>query len=345
MRAAAGQTADSLDEGVAQVETVLAPYRAAGVVDLVQSLSGRGGANTAFIIVKLAPWEERATAQAEVMRDLSARLSGIPGLNARVIGGNSLGIRGASGSGSLDVAVASTDRAALPGAAEALLAAMFDDPAFTAPQLASDAWEPMLEVSLDHEALRDLGLDEVPALRLDMLRLAQAEALLRGGQTTAAAQALGATAASAPELRDRMEMLRARLSSAQGDGAGVIATRMETPSEGYRRLRAAALFDRGDWEAARDGYAALWRDPETPLGAGEAIRLLLAAHRSGDTALVAELLDGLPQLARSPELAEVARSLAPVAPLALPIGQKSATDRMQDADAALQRLERVAGDG
>lgn len=193
--------------------------------------------------------------------------------------------------------------------------------------------------------MRDLGLEEVPALRLDMLRLAQAEALLRGGQTTAAAQALGATASSAPELRDRMEMLRARLSSAQGDGAGVIATRMETPSEGYRRLRAAALFDRGDWEAARDGYAALWRDPETPLGAGEAIRLLLAAHRSGDTALVAELLDGLPQLARSPELAEVARSLAPVAPLALPIGQKSATDRMQDADAALQRLERVAGDG
>ena len=110
-------------------------------------------------------------------------------------------------------------------------------------------------------------------------------------------------------------------------------------------LRAAALFDRGDWEAARDGYAALWRDPETPLGAGAAIRLLLAAHRSGATALVAELLDGLPQLARSPELAEVARSLAPVAPLALPIGQKSATDRMQDADAALQRLERVAGDG
>ena len=53
------------------------------------------------------------------------------------------------------------------------------------------------------------------------------------------------------------------------------------------------------------------------------------------------ILDGLPQLARSPELAEVARSLAPVAPLALPIGQKSATDRMQDADAALQRLDQV----
>ncbi|WP_341212416.1 hypothetical protein [uncultured Limimaricola sp.] len=193
--------------------------------------------------------------------------------------------------------------------------------------------------------MRDLGLEEVPAVRLDMLRLAQAEALLRGGQTVAAAQALGATAATAPELRDRMEMLRARLSSAQGDGAGVIATRMETPTEGYRRLRAAALFDRGDWSGARDGYAALWREPETPLGAGEAIRLLLAAHHSGDAALVAELLEGLPQLARSPELAEVARSLAPVAPLALPIGQKSATDRMQDADAALRRLELVAGDG
>ena len=184
MRAAAGQTADSLDEGVAQVETVLAPYRAAGVVDLVQSLSGRGGANTAFIIVKLAPWEERDTAQAEVMRDLSARLSGIPGLNARVIGGNSLGIRGASGSGSLDVAVASTDRAALPGAAEALLAAMFDDPAFTAPQLASDAWEPMLEVSLDHEALRDLGLDEaaVSATVNAMLEGVSAGPVFLGGE-------------------------------------------------------------------------------------------------------------------------------------------------------------------
>ncbi|WP_334062581.1 hypothetical protein [Limimaricola cinnabarinus] len=193
--------------------------------------------------------------------------------------------------------------------------------------------------------MRDLGLEPVPQARLDALRLAQAEALLRGGQTAQAAKALGTAPASAPELRDRMAYLRARLSSAAGDGAGVIATRMDVPSESYRRLRATALFDRGDWAAARDDYLALWREAPARLGPAEAIRLLLSAHRAGDAALVDELLAELPRLARSPELAEIARSLAPVAPLALPIGQKSATDRMQDADAALRRLERVAKDG
>lgn len=193
--------------------------------------------------------------------------------------------------------------------------------------------------------MRDLGLEEVPPARFDALRLAQAEALLRGGQTEAAAQALGTAPASVPELRDRLSLLRARLSSAEGDGAAVIATRMEIPSEGYLRLRAAALFERGEWAAARDAYASLWRDLGPGLGTSEAIRLLLAAHRAGDAELVAELLDRLPDLAASPELAAVARSLAPVAPLSLPIGQKSATDRMQGADAALRRLETIAGDG
>ncbi|WPY94906.1 hypothetical protein T8T21_01900 [Limimaricola variabilis] len=193
--------------------------------------------------------------------------------------------------------------------------------------------------------MEDLGLEEVTPARRDALRLAQAEALLRGGQTEAAAQALGTAPASAPELRDRLALLQARLSSAEGDGEGVIAVRMEAPTEGYRRLRAAALFERGDWEAARDAYVALWREKGAGLGEAGTIRLLLAAHRAGDAELVAELLERLPDLARTPELAEVARSLAPVAPLALPIGQKSATDRMQGADAALRRIETAAGDG
>ena len=193
--------------------------------------------------------------------------------------------------------------------------------------------------------MSDLGLEAASPARLDALRLAQAEALLRGGQTAAAAEALGTAPASAPELRDRVALLRARLSSAEGDGAGVIATRMEVPSEGYLRLRAAALFDRGDWSAARDAYAGLWRDLGPGLGSGDTLRLLLAAHRAGDAVLVAELLERLPELSRSPELAAIAHSLAPVAPLSLPIGQKSATDRMQNADAALRRLETAAGDG
>ncbi|EYD71955.1 hypothetical protein Lokhon_02027 [Limimaricola hongkongensis DSM 17492] len=193
--------------------------------------------------------------------------------------------------------------------------------------------------------MHDLELEEVPPGRIDALRLAQAEALLRGGQVAAAARALGTAPASVPELRDRLALLQARLSSATGDGDGVIATRMEIPSEGYLRLRAEALFDRGEWGAARDAYVSLWRDLGPDLGTAGTIRLLLAAHRANDAALVAELLDRLPMLAGSPELAEVARSLAPVAPLSLPIGQKSATDRMQGADAALRRLETVTGDG
>ncbi|SDF34365.1 hypothetical protein [Limimaricola pyoseonensis] len=193
---------------------------------------------------------------------------------------------------------------------------------------------------------RDLDLAEVAPGRIARLALDETEALLQGGQADRAAAVLAeAEPMLTADLADRAALLRARLHSATGESDAVIATRMGAPSEGYLLIRARAHFARGEWAEARDAYAALRARPGAEVPAGDEINLLLAAHRAGDAALVETLLADAPALVGRPEWAEVARHLAPAPPLALPLRQKSAQDRVQTAADALRRLELVAGDG
>ncbi|SFA86492.1 hydrophobe/amphiphile efflux-1 (HAE1) family protein [Poseidonocella pacifica] len=155
-RGASDTTVDYLDEQVAQIEEILAPYQDRGEIRTVQSIVGIGGGTSAFIIVRLPDWQERDFAQQDLITKISGQLNSVPGVQVSARSTNSLNIRGA-GSG-LGLAVTGTDIEDITAAADALVAAMSQDPTFLNPQLSNDSVDAQLEVTVDDDAANDMGL-------------------------------------------------------------------------------------------------------------------------------------------------------------------------------------------
>ncbi|WP_212522759.1 hypothetical protein [Actibacterium sp. MT2.3-13A] len=201
------------------------------------------------------------------------------------------------------------------------------------------------EYGMIHDYLavaRDLGLAEVAPERLDALRLKQAEALLTGGQHEAVAALLArGIDTDSTALRDRLNLLQARLFDATGAPERVLETQVTLPSEDYLRIKAEAHFAREDWTAAKAAYARLWHRQGDALRFGDAINLLLAAHRSGDRAQTLALAEAFPALTDIPQWAEIATSLMQEAPATLPLREEAARARVDDAGRTLDRLRAI----
>jgi hypothetical protein len=189
---------------------------------------------------------------------------------------------------------------------------------------------------------RDLGLAQAEDARLDSLQLKQAEALLAGGQVTAAAEVLAEGLSSdSAELHDRLNLLRARLHAEQGDTGGVVETAQERPSLAYRRLRAAALFDSGDWARAKLAYQGVVDASGTDVAFVDAVRLLLAAYRDGDIGLARSLGARFPELTGHPQWSRIAQSVTEDAPALLPLRADTAEARVNNAAEVLTTLDGI----
>lgn len=175
---------------------------------------------------------------------------------------------------------------------------------------------------------------------LDRLRLKHAAALQQGGRL-AEAEALLADPVTAedPLLQDRYNLMRAQIFAATDRPADVLATRMIAPDDTYRRLRAEAAFDLGDWDAARDAYEQMLRRLGPDMPPGDRINLLLATHRGGDPDRLRELTRAFPELGE--RWAALAEGLTAEAPDVLPLRDASARQRVEKADNALRMLQSV----
>lgn len=167
-RAPAGASLDYTDTQAQQIEAMLAPYTESGEISSVLTLVGARGSGTAFTIVRLADWANRERSQQEIMAELNPRLAMMPGLTNLAFSPNSLGIRGA-GRG-LQFALLGDDYELLNEHAATLVAAMQGDPAFVNPQLAQDASQPQIDVSIDRDMATQLGLSpEAVAATINVL--------------------------------------------------------------------------------------------------------------------------------------------------------------------------------
>ena len=162
-RGAPDTTSDYLDSQVTQVEAILEPYRAEGKIEAVQSIIGIGGGTSAFIVVRLPDWAERDWAQSELITEISRQLSSVAGLQVSARSTNSLNIRG--GGQGLGFAVTGKDVDAMTLAADALVAAMSEDPMFLNAQLSSDSVQAQYEVRVDPEMAEVFGLTEAEITR------------------------------------------------------------------------------------------------------------------------------------------------------------------------------------
>lgn len=143
---------------MAEIEDGIQALRDSGEVTSVFSITGFGG-NTSrgFMVMSLAPWEERARSQDQIAGDINAALRDVVGLRAFVIQPNSLGIRGA-GRG-LTFAITGNNYEQLASVADQLVGRMSENPAFGNVRLEFETTMPQLFVEIDRRRAADLGVD------------------------------------------------------------------------------------------------------------------------------------------------------------------------------------------
>ncbi|MEM7090397.1 MAG: efflux RND transporter permease subunit [Pseudomonadota bacterium] len=156
LRTATSASLQYTSDQVALVEDILEPYIESGEADAVQAMIGRGGSNTAFVIIRLALWEDRVRSQQDIAAELQGKLSPIPGAIIALRGSNSLGIRGA-GRG-VQFAVVGKDYDVLGDLMTTLISEMDSDPAFANPQLVNEINQPQLLLEIDRDLAANLGI-------------------------------------------------------------------------------------------------------------------------------------------------------------------------------------------
>ncbi|RIY02146.1 efflux RND transporter permease subunit [Aureimonas flava] len=159
MRISAPQSAslDYTDTQMRRVEEIVLPYVESGEATGVFARIGTGTGNSAFMVLTLAPWGERERTQQEIAAELNRAFDEIPGVQARAIQPNSLGIRG--GGRGLQFALAGPTYQMLSDEATSLEEAMNADGRWGRVQLAFDTTQPQLSVEIDRTRASDLGID------------------------------------------------------------------------------------------------------------------------------------------------------------------------------------------
>lgn len=182
--APAGASLAFTDSQINKVEDILQPHVDSGEIAAVQSIIGAGGSSGAFVVVRLADWDERDRSAQDLLAEINPQLRSIPGISVFAITPNSLGIRGA-GRG-LQFAVLGTDYTRLAEEGDALVAAMQADPTFANATLSYDTTTPLLSVEIDREMATELGLSPAAiATTINTLTQGQvaAEVFLNGEET------------------------------------------------------------------------------------------------------------------------------------------------------------------
>lgn len=152
-----------LNEQVEKIEAVLSPYQRSGHVSSVQTITGVGGGSSAFVIVRMPDWKERDFTQAELVSDLTPKLSSIPGVQIGVRSTNSLNIRG-GGSG-LTFALTGNNVDTLNDVAQDLVLELSQNPAFVNPQLSNESVSAQMEFQFDEDMMRSLNLSKEEVLQ------------------------------------------------------------------------------------------------------------------------------------------------------------------------------------
>jgi HAE1 family hydrophobic/amphiphilic exporter-1 len=152
-----GVSLDHTTAKMREIEDAVVSLQEVGEVTNLFAITGSGGqANSGFMVMTLAPWDERARSQQEIAADINARLRGVIGVRAFALQPNSLRIRGA-GQG-LRFALVGASYDDLSRDAATLVSAMEQNPAFGQVRLGYDTTQPQLFIEVDRTRAADLGI-------------------------------------------------------------------------------------------------------------------------------------------------------------------------------------------
>lgn len=152
-----GTGLDFTDRQVEKVEEILRPYVVSGVATGLFSITGRFDPNRGQVDATLVDWSERTTSEGEIAAAVNRRLGEIPGAQARVRRGNSLGLRG--GGTGVRFALTGSEYPAIAHAANAFVVALEGrTDAVQDLRVEYRATQPQLSLSIDRQRAADLGV-------------------------------------------------------------------------------------------------------------------------------------------------------------------------------------------
>jgi len=153
-----GVSLDFTTSQMRKLEELIQPLRDSGeVVSTFESAGYNNQYNSGFMVMTLAPWDERTRSQQQIMAEITELAKQVPAARIFPVQPNSLGIRGA-GNG-LQFALVGNDRKALSEAADKIIGTMQADPRFQQPRLSIDPTQPQLAVAIGRARASDLGID------------------------------------------------------------------------------------------------------------------------------------------------------------------------------------------
>jgi HAE1 family hydrophobic/amphiphilic exporter-1 len=153
-----GVSLDYTRDQMQRVEENLQPLRDSGEIRNIFSISGfASNINSGFMVLTLAPWDERARSQDQIVTDVNQAVARVPALRGFAQQGNSLKIRGA-GNG-LQMALVGNSNEQLTQTALKVIAAMEQSKTFDTPRLSNEPTQAQLSVAINRERASDLGID------------------------------------------------------------------------------------------------------------------------------------------------------------------------------------------
>ncbi|MBO6718677.1 MAG: efflux RND transporter permease subunit [Rhizobiaceae bacterium] len=153
-----GVSLDYFSQRMREIEALIQPLRDTGEIANTFAIAGSGGSqNSGFMVMTLAPWDQRERPQQAILADVTNAVRDVPGVRAFAFQPNSLGIRGA-GNG-MQFALVGNNYADLGAAAQAIVADMEEDQRFQQPRLSEEPTQPQLSVSIDRERAAEVGID------------------------------------------------------------------------------------------------------------------------------------------------------------------------------------------
>ena len=151
-----GVNVEYMDMNMRQVEAAALPLMQSGEATNMFLIAGNNNSSSGFVMLTLAPWEERERSQQEITRELNAKLQKLPGVQVFARAPNSLGIRG--GGQGLQFAITGTDYDQIAEEAAGMRAAMEARPEFDTVRLNYDTTQPELSIDIERERAADLGV-------------------------------------------------------------------------------------------------------------------------------------------------------------------------------------------
>ncbi|MBK0399436.1 efflux RND transporter permease subunit [Limibaculum sp. M0105] len=164
-----GSTLEHTDIAARQVERIVEPLRQSGEIATVFTFSGSWGrAFRSFVVLRLAPWDERSRDVGAIVRDIAPRMGEVTVARGFPVTPAGLGLRG--NSTPVRVVIGGPDFESVKEWANALLAKAEENPGLVNPEIDFEENLPQLDITIDRMRAADLGISvEVIAATLQTM--------------------------------------------------------------------------------------------------------------------------------------------------------------------------------